>query len=78
MRHIHSTAWGLIPPTAPLSTTPPKIFTPGTCLRASHARSAVMVTWLLKTTASIWREAASVASSSSSTARPKTSGAACV
>jgi len=58
--------------------TPPKIFTPPTCLRASHARSAVIVTWLLKTTASISREAAREASSSSSTERPKTSGAAWV
>ncbi len=78
MRHIHSTACGLRPPTARLRVMPPKTLMPGTCLRTSHARSAVWVTWFLNTIASIWRDAASAASSSSSIARPKMSGAAWV
>jgi hypothetical protein len=78
MRHIHSTAWGLSPPTAWFSVMPPNTLMPGTCLRTRKARSAVWVTWFLKTTASIWRVAARVASSSSSRARPKMSGAAWV
>jgi hypothetical protein len=78
IRHIHSTACGLSPPAAWFSVMPPKTLMPGTRLRASHARSAVSATWFLNTTASICREAASAASSSSSTARPNTSGAACV
>ena len=56
MRHIHSTACGLSPPTARLSVMPPKTLMPGTCLRTSQARSAVWVTWFLNTIASIWRD----------------------
>src|ERR1041384_2050530 len=41
IRHLQLTASGLIPPTAELSTMPPKALRPATCWRASQARSAV-------------------------------------
>src|SRR5436853_610829 len=65
----------VIPPAAPLSVMPPKIFMPGTRRRAIHARSAARAVWLLRTTASIPRSFESAASSSSVRARPNTSGA---
>ncbi len=74
---IHSTAAGLMPPTALLSTMPPKISMPGTAFMTSIARSAVMVTWFFNTNARMPLRFASTATSMSSMLRPKTSGSEC-
>ena len=54
IRHIHSTACALMPADRAVERRcrrrPSR---PATCLRASHARSAVRATWFLNTTASI-------------------------
>ena len=77
MRCIHSTAGGLTPPTELLSTMPPQISMPGTASIAVAARSAVVTTWFFSTRPRMPLRRATVASSTSVSARPKTSGAGC-
>ena len=74
MRCIHSTAAGLMPPTALFSTMPPKISMPGTIFMTSTARSAVMVTWFFSTRPRMPLRLARMATSMSSMLRPNTSG----
>src|SRR5262245_26638652 len=77
MRCIHSTALGLMPPTALLSTIPPQTSIPGTTFMTSAARSAVVVTWFFSTMPRMPLDLASCAMSMSSMLRPKTSGCEC-
>ena len=77
MRCIHSTADGLMPPTALFSTIPPQTSMPGTTFITSAARSAVVETWFFRTMPRMPRALASCAMSMSSMLRPKTSGCEC-
>jgi hypothetical protein len=63
-----------MPPTALLSTTPPKTSIPGTTFITSAARLAVSLVWFLRTMPRMPRDFASVATSISSILRPNTSG----
>ena len=74
MRCIHSTASGLMPPTALLSTMPPNTSMPGTTFITSAARLAVSLMWFLSTMPRMPFALARVATSMSSMLRPNTSG----
>ena len=67
-----------MPPTALFSTMPPQTSMPGTAFIASAARLAVSLMWFLMTMPRMPRALASVARSTSSMLRPKTSGWVCV
>src|SRR5258708_4921013 len=77
MRCIHSTAFGLMPPTALFSTTPPNTSIPGTTFITSAARLAVSLMWFLSRMPRMPRDLASCATSMSSMLRPNTSGCEC-
>src|SRR5262245_3109345 len=77
MRCIHSTAFGLTPPTALLSTMPPNTSMPGTTFITSAARLAVSLIWFFSTMPRMPRDFARLATSMSSMLRPNTSGCEC-
>src|SRR6185503_16054832 len=76
-RCIHSTASGLMPPTARFSTTPPNTSMPGTTFITSAARLAVSLMWFFSRMPRIPLAFASCATSMSSMLRPNTSGCEC-
>ena len=66
-----------MPPTALLSTMPPKTSMPGTTFITSAARLAVSLTWFLSRMPRMPFDFASCATSMSSMLRPNTSGCEC-